>query len=197
MTNRCLWPWHPGVGPMVKNRARLTPPPPHWLINLISGIPIKRVLSFGKRLLTFNLIEQVYGGKYACKTWVMKDNRRQDEKTAEFTLIVASRPSFVNVPIFQIGKVGKSNVLPSLCPPVHFRQPSDSAIPYQSCLTPLIVDILRTLRNVILSSTTVNLTSLHPPDPTLTPLCHHLRGRDGDRPGDTTRNSCTNNSVVV
>ncbi|KAL5270637.1 hypothetical protein ACHWQZ_G001366 [Mnemiopsis leidyi] len=79
-----------------------------WTFNdePMTSVPTERELSFGKRLLTFNLIDKKYAGRYSCKSWVMKNGAKTDPKEADFTLIVASRPTFVNVPIFQIGKVG-------------------------------------------------------------------------------------------
>ena len=58
-------------------------------------------LSFGGRLLTFDLIEQDFDGDYSCIT-----TTAEGENPASFKLQVATRPSFVDAKIFMIGYIG-------------------------------------------------------------------------------------------
>ena len=102
----------PLINPIISPAFHHPLQPPHPLYPPLStcystAVKGRRELSFGQRILRFDLIDETYDGKYSCKTWVIRDGTKVEQKNADFTLTVATRPSFKNVPIFQVGRIGK------------------------------------------------------------------------------------------
>ena len=68
---------------------------------LILSATMEDKLSFGGRLLTFDLIDEDSDGDYSCIT-----TSKEGDNPADFKLQVSTRPSFVNAEIFMIGYIG-------------------------------------------------------------------------------------------